>query len=346
MNRIIPTLIGLAMLAPTAARADMLATMVTGGLQLLSTDQIAMVSEDLTIDMGEVRVRDEFRNLGDNDVEATVAFRLPPIDMREAYQASLAGIESDDHDFLGFSLWVDGKVTEAELLVRAIAGGRDVKALLDRHGIPYSTYHPAFRDRWSALPAEVVADLVQEGAAAIDGATGAVEPLWQFEAIYHWQQDFPVGATVTVEHAYTPLVSGSFVRFGAGDDLAFVGDGFCLDAATEAVVIERLEEMPKDADGSGVVWLWRADHLLTAARSWAGPIGRFTLTVEAGSAGNVAALCEDGIARFPPSDVQETEAATYVIERENFEPAGAMHIVVMAFPGTPEVRFPADGLPP
>ncbi len=61
-------------------------------------------------------------------------------------------------------------------------------------------------------------------------------------------------------------------------------------------------------------------YILRTANSWAGPIGRFTLTVDKGDPGNIVSLCADGIRKTGPT--------TFLQEKTDYVPDGDLHILI------------------
>jgi hypothetical protein len=67
--------------------------------------------------------------------------------------------------------------------------------------------------------------------------------------------------------------------------------------------------------------------VLRTANSWAGPIGKFRLTLDKGAAENVISLCADGLKKTGPT--------TFVMEKANFTPTSDLEIL-LAKPMHPE----------
>jgi Domain of unknown function (DUF4424) len=61
-------------------------------------------------------------------------------------------------------------------------------------------------------------------------------------------------------------------------------------------------------------------YVLRTANSWAGPIGKFRLTLDKGAAGNVISLCADGVTKTGPT--------TFVIEKTDYVPDRDLQILV------------------
>ena len=103
-------------------------------------------------------------------------------------------------------------------------------------------------------------------------------------------------------------------------------DQYCIDDGTSRALAKALAR-PPDADGEvySVGMSWNIAYVLRTANSWAGPIGRFKLTLDKGAPGNIISLCADGIKKTGPT--------TFVMEKTDFVPGPR--------PGNPDRR--ADG---
>ncbi|MEI4594871.1 DUF4424 family protein, partial [Klebsiella pneumoniae] len=73
---------------------------------------------------------------------------------------------------------------------------------------------------------------------------------------------------------------------------------YCLDEAG-LTAIRRLQA--KAADPSGYLRATVVPYIVTTARNWAAPIGRFTLTVDKGSPEAVVSFCRTGIRKTGPT---------------------------------------------
>src|SRR5258706_7741781 len=78
MKKIVLAL-ALALTGAAAHANDTSAALKAGGLKFTKTGAVEMVSEDLYLSMGEVRVHYVFRNRTAKDVTALVAFPMPRI---------------------------------------------------------------------------------------------------------------------------------------------------------------------------------------------------------------------------------------------------------------------------
>ena len=61
-------------------------------------------------------------------------------------------------------------------------------------------------------------------------------------------------------------------------------------------------------------------YVLRTANSWAGPIGRFRLTLDKGAPENVLSLCADGVKKIGPT--------TFMVEKTDFIPDRDLEVLV------------------
>ena len=66
---------------------------------------------------------------------------------------------------------------------------------------------------------------------------------------------------------------------------------------------------------------WHISYVLRTANSWAGPIGKFTLTLDKGDPKNVISLCADGVKKTGPT--------TFVVEKTDYTPDRDLEVLVV-----------------
>ncbi len=278
-----PLLLVAALLGPGPATAnDSSGFQGTGGIELTQSAEIRMVSEDLRIGLDEIRVDYVFRNVGDRPVETLVAFPLPDLDLSRGLTAPNWAFPVAADDFLGFKLWIDGKPLAPALERRAIYRGRDVTRTVADAGALGMTPWTDYDKQASTLAPDALARLRAEG--LIQPGEDENTPQWVLRTRYHWRQTFPPGQDVRVRHVYKPFVGGALLgdpttidgrtavgRY-LGDDRAPGGDRYCLDTATRHALAAAAARSPKTAMPFGAAEI---EYILTTARNWRGPIGRF-----------------------------------------------------------------------
>jgi len=116
---------------------------------------------------------------------------------------------------------------------------------------------------------------------------------------------------VRIAHSYVP-VSGFHVLDPKEAARAAYRATYCLDEAGLAA-IRRLHAQAPDA--SGHLRAFVVPYIVTTARNWAAPIGRFTLTVDKGSLEAVVSFCRSGIRKTGPTTFR-WEAQDYVPDHD------------------------------
>lgn len=296
--------IAAAVAAPAAAN-DSVAETSAGGLILTRSAEIDMVSEDLFVSADEVRVRYVFRNRTPRDVRAMIAFPLPDEDLSWTTESDLA-IPTD------FRTVVDGRTVEMMVEHKAMLGGRDHSALLEGLKIPLSNDDPehlgGIDGELDALGRADQDRLVRMGLAAVkssDPGTGArrLVPLWTVKETWYWEQLFPAGGDLVVEHRYRPGTGGSvgtaltipeFRRSAEGRAMIA---GYCADEGFLAGV----DRLARAAGESASLPELRIGYILTTGANWRAPIGSFRLVVDKGAPENLVSFCGEGVRKIGPT---------------------------------------------
>ena len=305
--------IGLLQAAPAHAN-DSSATLAAGGLQLTESPDISMESEDLHISRTRVHVVYRFRNSSDRDISTLVAFPLPTLTMDGDRNYNLEG--RDPVNFMDFQVTVEGRRVAPSVEVKATRFGVDVTAVLRRHGIPPTLITAgddvSLRDRLDKLSAEARQELERHGLIHWHTTPGGRDSKpeaflhWDTQVTFYWFQTFPAGRSIEVTHTYRP-VPGSFFFYAPTLAMPEVEKEFCFDQDFITAAGPRLE-----AAWQKTMHGYELKYILTTARNWSGPIGRFKLTVEASAPGSLASTCAKGIRRTSPT--------TLVMTREDFRP--------------------------
>lgn len=315
------------------------------GLTFGQTSAIAMEEEDLFISPDRITVDYTFRNLTQQDVTGEVIFPLPPIGVWSMLESMWNLPEDPTRDNLvNFSATVDGQPVAVQIDRIAViepewqegrplneqydTPGRDVTADLTRFGLPLTLDYQTVS---AALLALSPADQAAAKAAGIaeyyegDPAQGVPPegyPLWSIVYRYHWTQTFPAGATLRVHHEYENRPSGGLFYFSnpPEDYQDYLVDQYCIDQGTAKAIVKALERPDGEEFGNYGTAL-NISYVLRTANSWAGPIGKFRLTLDKGQAENVISLCADGVKKTGPT--------TFVIEKTNYTPERDLEILVV-----------------
>lgn len=311
---------------------DTTAQLGTGGLVFVTNDAIEMTSEHLFVSPDEIRVVYTFTNTHDAPQTILVAFPMPDIeggpesmvDVPIAY-AEQTGMDASDPDNLfGFRTTLNGEPVSAELHQNAFHNNIDYSKLLTKFGIPLNPVSEATYRALNATSAAQAEQLLHNGLVfgmeydAGNGPTRDYSPLWSLRSAYSWQATFPPGQSEVV-HTYRPSVGGTVgITFMPQEDddgysrrrLAEYRDKYCLDDA----FVAALGQTAIDREGwttypyieSWISYVW------STGNNWSGPIGRFTLTIDKGSADNLVSFCGD--------DVRKTGPTSFELTQENWHP--------------------------
>jgi hypothetical protein len=324
MRRIILFGVGLS-LAVSALANDTTASSAAGGLVLQRTDAIDMVSEDLFVSAGQIRVRYVFRNRTSKDVDTVVAFPMPDRDLGEEYGGDV-GYPSN------FRTRVAGRSISATLERKAVIKGKDYTALLGQLKVPIApaSINDATKAMDRLTPAQK-ARLVKLGLAGDEeydntglGMKHHLIPLWTVKDSMWWRQRFPAGRDLVIEHNYVPGVGGSvesaiaFKQFRTTDDSRQMIKRYCIDTEFLAAVDRRSRKDQTNGPGMPDTWI---DYILTTGANWRSPIRSFRLVVDKGKPGNLVSFCEAGVKKIGPTQ--------YEVRRANWRPARDLHVLII-----------------
>ena len=314
------------------------------GLTFGQTDAVAMLEEDLFISMDRISVDYVFRNITDADVTGEVIFPLPPIPVWASYESMMNLPEdSERENLVDFTATVDGQPVAVKVDRIAVVEegfdeerppsvlydnpGRDVTADLARLGIPLTLDAEALRTALLALGPTERAEATRLGLAEYlegDAAQNRPEEVWAYWSIvirYHWTQTFPAGKEMRVHHEYLSLPPGGLFYWTEPPEewQDYLRDMYCIDEGTSKALVKALEG-PEDEQG-GYGTSYNISYVLKTANSWAGPIGKFRLTLDKGAPENVISLCAEGVHKTGPT--------TFVIEKTSYVPDSDLDVLIV-----------------
>jgi hypothetical protein len=317
----------LVLLSALPARAnDGVAGLEAGELVFLTTEKIEMAEEDLYLSPDQVRVRYLFRNTTGREVTTLVAFPLPPIVQSPDYGYGFGPVHSDPMNPLAFRLWIDGRELPVAVHARASSQyGLDVTRILQKWQIPLLLLYAEEGDfermqaRLNGLPGPVIEELEALGAITVENYGGRfIMPTWTAHVSYIWTMTIPAGGTAEVRHEYAP-VPEAFI-FSVGElDGGYMNDVACMDPPFIAAARRMLGGAQYQATTARVL-----NYILTTANTWAGPIGRFHLTIDKTDPRWLVSLCRDGIRKTGPT--------TFEWEAVNWRPEGDLSVLFLAPP--------------
>jgi hypothetical protein len=301
-----------ALAAIVAARAaianDSSAEKAAGGLVLRQNNDIDMVSEDLFVSAEQVRVNYVFRNRARQARRITVAFPMPDRELSYEMESEVA-YPSDFHTL------VDGRPVRMSVERRAILGGVDRTAELARLHVPVAP--PAgeravhLADAIGRMPRATQQRLARLGlidAASLADSSHQIIPMWTVRETWHWDQVFPAGRDLRVEHRYRPGVGGT-----AGVPLANAdwrngenGREAQAEYCTDRAFLAALDRMSQRAEREQANYPMesRLRYILTTGGNWRSPIGDFRMVVDKGSPNAIVSFCGQGVRRISPTQFE------------------------------------------
>jgi hypothetical protein len=311
----------LALVAAPAFANDSMATLGAGGLTFVTTDKVEMLSEDLSISPGAVKVVYRFRNDAPADQHVLVAFPLPDITGDGDFTVAIP--TGDPENIFGFKTTLDGRPVDAALHQNAFAVGIDETAYLKGLGVPLAPFGEATQEAVNALPDAVHQRMAELGLVvpmqydAGQGEQTDYTPMWTLKSAYTWEADFPAGKTVTVVHSYKPSVGGTvattfLVPPSAGEDRAAeYRQKYCTDKDFIRAVRRTLKD-PGDPYSAPYAESWLS-YIWSTGANWNGPIHDFHLTIDKGNPRALVSFCWDG-------KVTKTGPTTFSMQATDFSP--------------------------
>lgn len=312
MNKFLRTLFVLIIvISPCANANDSTARVGAGGLELLKTDNIQMVSEVLEISTSKIRVKYHFLNTSDKDVKTTVAFPMPAFD---GESRSVGGAENQ-RPLNSFHIFVNGSAVTVNKNRVFLINNIDVTDKFKQIGLTDDQiFDPLFGCMSSDVEAYSAAcNLSPEKISAIQKMqTGGP---WQIKETAYWEQTFPAGKGIDVVHEYEPF-SGSY-PYSSGaltefDHPSKASVEACLDDKTVRAITTKKDNAIKLGDVPSV-GLHDVEYILGTGRNWKGPIKNFKLFIKKDSPDDIVSLCF-------PGKPKKTTPTTIEFSQSNFEP--------------------------
>jgi len=309
-----------------SAANDSTSELATGGLVLTHNTAIEMQSEDLYISPTAVRVRYRFVNTSPRDVTVTVAFPMPDI-TTNGFDDLLAVPTDNPTNFLAFATRVDGRPVPAQVQQKVFKDGIDRTAYLRGLGLPLAPHLEATNAAINRLPRARQDELMRLGLAqnpSADDAKDAKRELtasWTLKTTFYWNQTFPAGRPVIVEHDYKPAVGESAGTIWGTDygptseNYAAQRRHYCVDDAFIASA-GHLQHL----DG-GDMSEQRIEYILSTAANWKAPIGSFHMVIDKGDPTNLISFCGDGVRKTGPT--------TFEVTHTNFTPTREVSVLIL-----------------
>jgi len=157
--------------------------------------------------------------------------------------------------------------------------------------------------------ADITEELARRGLSPFDPPPAGVKP-WSVHYAAFWTQDYAPGAVVVVEHDYRPIAGHAYDPPPAAERRT----RYCISPPAERA-LARAEL------GSQPVAQANVKYVLVSAKTWAGPIGDFWLSIDEEIAGDMVALCG-----FPLRAVSPTRLS---LNMKNFTPTRDLDILFL-----------------
>jgi hypothetical protein len=298
----------MAMLISTSPYAnDSIARVGTGGLELLKTDHIQVISEILEISTSKIRVKYHFLNTSNNDIKTTVAFPMPAFDETRAMG------RENQRPLDSFQIFVNGALIPGHKTRVFLINNIDVTDKFRKIGL---SENKIFDPNFSCLGdindnANADCKLTTEQNTAIKKMhTGGN---WQIKETAYWEQTFPAGKEIEVVHEYKPFV-GVRLDYMSIINLDIPGEAsadVCLDDKTLRAIKDKVGIANNRGDSR--VLLQEVEYILGTGRNWKGPIKNFKLIIKKESPDDVVSLCF-------PGNPSKTSPTTIEFSQSNFAP--------------------------
>lgn len=309
-------------IASCAYGNDSIARVGAGGITLLKNESIRMVQEVLEISPKKVRVHYRFLNEAKQNIEATVAFPMPPYGFNPGFSESMANVGPVE----SFNIWVAGRLVPVKKNRVALAGEVDVTEKLRKIGLSEVQIFETFGDCHGEDDGGTVKcglSEAQESELAKFANYG-----WQVAETAYWNQEFPAGQEVEVIHEYPPFVGSRY------DYSRIPGDAreACLDDGTRQAIVKRIDQF-KSKGIDPVVSLSEVEYILGTGRNWKGSIKDFRLVIRKDVPGQIVSLCFPGKPKRP-------DASTIEFNHSEFAPQDKL--VIYFYDVAKDVVAPPD----
>ena len=307
---------------------DSSAEKAAGGLVLRQNRDIDMVSEDLFVSPAQVRVHYVFRNRAAQPRRITVAFPMPDRDLSYEMESEVA-YPGDFHTL------VEGRPVRMSVERRAVLNGADRTAELTRLGVPVAP--PAgesatwLAQRIRRMPRATQERLARAGLIDADSLhmdQPDILPMWTVRETWHWDQVFPAGRDLRVEHRYAPGVGGTAGVPLANHDFRNGENGreYQREYCTDAAFLAALDRMQQRAEQSQRDYPMesRLRYILRTGGNWRSPIGDFRMVVDKGDPNAIVSFCGEGVRRLSPTQFE--------VRHRNWRPDRDLAVLIVGVP--------------
>jgi len=320
--------LGLLLIAGHTLANDTTARVGAGGIVLLKSAQIRMVSELLEISTTSVRVKYTFLNEDTADVRTTVAFPMPAY----GWNSGDSAVEGNVGPLKTFKHLVNGVPVPTQTERKAVVNGSDITDQLRHIGLTDNQIFVTFGKCATTNRLVMNCGLSKKQQAEIVRLIGKGndDTTWTVEETVFWDQVFPAGQLIEVRHEYAPFVGMSYTSpyqegFGhvgssPDDYLPRVTplnrpvdpNEACLDDGIGQALRKKIGAIVEGGASSVTVTLNDVEYILGTGRNWKGPIQDFKLRIEKSSPDQIVSLCFPGKPRKLSPTVLEFTRTDYV----------------------------------
>jgi hypothetical protein len=306
-----------------------------GGLEFKEAANIAIAREDLYLSLRQIRVHYVYRSDDTKTETHTIGFPMPKVPVNggpDFLGGSDAGMLGDMRNYMDFKVSVDGKPLEAKLHEFAWIDGKDVSAELRAAGVPLiPNFGEEGDDAFAGVDKAVLDGLVKKGYLQSYDGSDYLDPLWEYQTVFEWQQDFAPGKT-EVEISYVPLngypsdIGGMYEGGGESDDPEAVkvnSAEYCIDDAMVKAIERR-----KDKENTGYEVVTQG-YVTTSGNFWKGPIEEFNLTVDKHDTGE--GMEDADMVAFCPLEAKKVSDTQFQWSAKNYEPERDISVVYYDF---------------
>ena len=285
-----------------ASANDSVARVGAGGLELLKTDNIQMVSEELEISVSKIRVKYHFLNTSDKDIKTTVAFPMPAFEG----ERRVIGGEENQRPLESFQIRVNGNPVSVRKNRVFLIKNVDVTDKLRKAGLTDEQIFDPLSNclgRYQIPSNDLTCNITDKNLSVIKSLPK--DGPWQIQETAIWEQRFPAGKEIEVTHEYQPFVSSGANIYGSGEwelkRLKERGTQACLDEQTlKALLRKRAIKVP--------LYSQEVEYILGTGRNWSGPIKQFKLIIRKAAPDEIVSLCFPGNAtKTSPTTLEFTQ---------------------------------------
>jgi hypothetical protein len=150
-------------------------------------------------------------------------------------------------------------------------------------------------------------------------------PRWTAHETFYWEQVFPAGRDLNVEHSYTPGTGMSVSTGLHHREYRQSAEGrrliarHCIDREFLAS-IDRMAARAGTPDQALLPEL-RVGYILRTGANWRSPIGSFRLVVDKEAPDNIVSFCGTGLRRISPTQFE--------MRRTNWRPTEDLNVLIV-----------------